>query len=129
MIPIYEPTRITKVWASARTGLKGKELSALLGVENKTWRSFGHLVPAPYADRLFLSDWGKLPITPRFVTVSDALIIFKKIPLLARHFKQRKEWLNDKLFLPELESAFMIRHFKTFMLIFTEEEIKERYYR
>lgn len=101
----------------------------LMGIDKETFDSWGDIIPFPYADRIFLSEWGELPFEPRFVLISDALIIFKSIAKLTDHFSLKKNELKDQIFLPEGESAYMIRKFPGFMRVFTESEIKDKYYR
>jgi len=98
-----------------------------LKVTKQQFRNWGKHVPSPFADRLWLSNWGEKSIEARHVLVEDALIIFKTFPALSAHFGRKKTWSNDMLYLPELESAFMIRHFPKFMRVFTETELKSRH--
>lgn len=124
-LPIYRPTKYSKRWVYTKMG-KACNTISLLGVDERTFRNWGQFIPSPYADRLFLSDWGKNKVEPRFVSIEDALIIFKDFRLMANHFGKKKFWKQeDMVYLPELESAYMIRHFGKFMRIYTSNELNK----
>lgn len=125
-LPNYKPNKCRKVNVNNKIGPKDVVVR-MLDVTAENYRNWGKYVPAPYADRLILSDWGKKSIEPRYVLVEDALIIFKTFPFMAKHFGRIKTWDSGMLYLPEMESAYMIRHFPNFMRVFTETELKDRH--
>lgn len=97
-----------------------KEVISALNVSKKLYDSWAVYIPPPYADRLILSNYGELPCVPRYVPVESALIIFKDKKLLGEHFGEDKEWVEDRKFLPELPSAYMLKHFGEFVQGYTE---------
>lgn len=125
-LPTYRPTKFTKMYVFNKLG-RMPEVIKVLNISKRIFRNWGKHVPAPYADRLVLSNWGENTIEPRYVLVEDALIIFKTFPFMAKHFGRSKTWKQDMLYLPELESAFMIRNFPKFMRVFTRTELEERH--
>lgn len=117
-LPPYRPTKFSKQWVYKKLG-KAENTIALLDIDEKTFRNWGKHIPAPYADRLWLSNWGEQEIRPRVVSLEDALVIFKDFNFLAKHFGKRGVWKYDSMsHLPEAESAYMIRHFHKFVRIY-----------
>ena len=49
---------------------------------------------------------------------------------MANHFGKKKVWRQDEMtYLPELESAYMIRHFGKFMRVYDLNELENKHYR
>lgn len=117
-LPNYRPTRLKKkeVLEVIRSD---SQVISLLNVSEEEYQSWGLYVPPPYGDRLVLSRYGELPCEARYVPVESALIIFKKKKLLAKHFYETLEWVNDRRFLTELPSAYMLKYFSEFVQGYT----------
>jgi len=119
----YKKHSITKRWVYKHLG-SYKNACKVLGIEESLWLSWGNVkVPAPYSCRLILSNWGKDYIGARFVSIEDALIIFKKPHILKEHLRLKDEEINNTVLLPEAQSYFMIRHFGKFMRVFKGKDL------